>query len=91
VRRVGAAIVRRPQVVRRVAARPLVPPSRRAVTRPVATAVVRRAVAPITRRLGPGAITSTTTATASRAGVCRCGRMRNLRLRGPVSITIHSR
>jgi hypothetical protein len=88
VRRIGAAVVRRPAAMRRVAARPLVPPPRRAIARPTATAVVRRAVAPVTaavRRAG-GTVRGT-----APGGCARCGRMRQLRLRGPVSITIHSR
>jgi len=84
VRRVTSRLVHRPQARRRLA-RPLVPTQRRATPRGAGAAIARRAVAPISGRVGP----------MGRAGggahyCANCGR-RHIRIRGPVTISIQGR
>lgn len=89
--RVAQQVARRPQAMRRLA-RPLVPAARRATPAGQAAQVVARTVTPVARRVvaatrpagGPGY------AGFAIGGCARCAN-RQLRLRGPVTITIRSR
>jgi hypothetical protein len=87
VQRVAQQVAQRPQAVRRLA-RPLVTASRRATPRGASANVVARTVAPVARRV---AATSVRRAPGASGGICPHCAGRQLRLRGPVTITIRSR
>jgi hypothetical protein len=87
VRRVAQQVAQRPQALRRLA-RPLVGPTRRATPRGTGANVVARAVAPVARRV---AATTARRAPGAAGGGCPHCAARQLRLRGPVTITIRGR